>query len=638
MTPLSDTAVFFDIGNTLASVSLSSTGDQIDRLTVYQHVPEMLTALRELGVRQGIISDPGPVPESAVNAALAESGLADFLTPELVFYGRKDSPRIFEQAARRAGELGLNSSPLFVGEDAAERAQALTAGFLVAPHPRFAVPVLEEHARLRYLRVIVPPAAAHTDWRGTLRGLRLLPMHVTGEQQSTVYAIGTATVAAQLDDLGFSVDRLGAEDEPLTTELYLLRDDRQTASGFLQQAGNSVSFFSTEQGSQRVLTSTDEGIFVAIPAGHSVESYHFRGAQHGHTLKLVPSTAPLETLTTAANGRLAAEGADAFLAPASLSEAETAVLRAEIQPRQITEDTERYSGLRAADPSGLHIHSRHVHHAGNGQAVAMLVRDLERIGADRFVVRRRRFTHEGKPLDNVEAEFAGTGPPGIVLVTAHLDSTAARQDGYRPGLDAAPGADDDASGIAGVLGAARTIKALDAALGVPRRAVRFVLFNAEEHGLVGSTAYARDQAALAAEIVAAFQLDMIGYDVRPDRTFELHAGFTPSAQVQVRSLRLARLVADLARQISPGLPSPQIYPPDSERDPAEQRSDHHSFQAEGYAACLASEDFFAGPGSGAPSPEPNPMYHLPTDTVVNSAYVADIARLLTAAAWVSATR
>ena len=75
-----------------------------------------------------------------------------------------------------------------------------------------------------------------------------------------------------------------------------------------------------------------------------------------------------------------------------------------------------------------------------------------------------------------------------------------------------------------------------------------------------------------------------------------------------------------------------------EGDPAERRSDHYSFQLEGYAACLATEDFFAGPGRLAATPEPNPEYHLPTDTVVNPAYAADIARLLAAAAWVAATR
>jgi Zn-dependent M28 family amino/carboxypeptidase len=318
--------------------------------------------------------------------------------------------------------------------------------------------------------------------------------------------------------------------------------------------------------------------------------------------------------------------------------AERRTLRSRIRRQSLARHVERYSGARQTDRRGVLLQSRHIHHVDNTRAVETLVRDLERIGAGRLVVRRHRFSHEGLPLENVEAELAGTGLDGIVLITAHMDSTGARQPGYQAAVDAAPGADDDASGTAGVLTAAAAIGALDAALGVARRTVRFVLFNAEEHGLVGSRAYARDQAALGAPVVAVFQLDMIGFDVAPERSFELHAGFTPSAAVQARSLALAQTISDLRPQVSPRLPAPQIYPANGESDPAEHRSDHYSFQLEGYAACLASEDFFAGPGSGAPAPEPNPKYHLPTDTLVNPAYAADIARLMTAAAWVAATR
>jgi bacterial leucyl aminopeptidase len=284
------------------------------------------------------------------------------------------------------------------------------------------------------------------------------------------------------------------------------------------------------------------------------------------------------------------------------------------------------------------IQSRHIHHTGNANAVELLVDDLGRVGAGRLVVRRHRFSHEGRLLENVEAELPGNGLDGIVPVTAHLDSTGARQLGFRAAFDPAPGADDDASGVAGVLAAADAIEALDASLGVPRRTVRFVLFNAEEHGLAGSGAYARDQAAGRASIVGVFQMDMIGFDVAPERTFELHAGFRPSASVQARSLGLAKTIADLRLQVSPELPAPQVYPAAGGEDAAEIRSDHRSFHLAGYAACLASEDLFPGPGSGAPAEEPNPDYHMPTDTVINAAYAADIARLVTAGAWVAATR
>jgi hypothetical protein len=51
-----------------------------------------------------------------------------------------------------------------------------------------------------------------------------------------------------------------------------------------------------------------------------------------------------------------------------------------------------------------------------------------------------------------------------------------------------------------------------------------------------------------------------------------------------------------------------------------------------------SEDQFARPGPGAPPAGINPWYHLPSDLSINAGYAADTARLVTAAAWLTATR
>jgi bacterial leucyl aminopeptidase len=167
--------------------------------------------------------------------------------------------------------------------------------------------------------------------------------------------------------------------------------------------------------------------------------------------------------------------------------------------------------------------------------------------------------------------------------------------------------------------------------------VRFVLFNAEEHGLIGSRAYAREQAQMGAKIVAVFQVDMIGFDSNSERTFELHAGFTPSMSVQQRSTKLAQLISSLVPEVSPTL-LPQMYPNGNQTDPAESRSDHYSFQREGYAACCVTEDFFVGPKPNSPTQDPNPNYHLPADNAVNAIYAADITRAVAAAAWIASTR
>ncbi len=81
-------------------------------------------------------------------------------------------------------------------------------------------------------------------------------------------------------------------------------------------------------------------------------------------------------------------------------------------------------------------------------------------------------------VPNVIAEIPGSDLAGsVVLVGAHLDS-------WNPGT----GAQDNGTGVATVLEAARAIHALGHP---PRRTIRFVLFGGEEEGLLGSTAYVR---------------------------------------------------------------------------------------------------------------------------------------------------
>ena len=62
MDGLTGAVVFFDVGNTLAMVVVSPSGDRIDRLAVYPYVPGVLAELRERGARLGIISNRGAIP------------------------------------------------------------------------------------------------------------------------------------------------------------------------------------------------------------------------------------------------------------------------------------------------------------------------------------------------------------------------------------------------------------------------------------------------------------------------------------------------------------------------------------------------------------------------------------------------
>lgn len=627
--------VFFDIGDTLGNPRISPPSYRLEGLDIYLYISDILQQLKDKNVQIGIISNTGNETEDDMKRVLEEAGIYNFFEPNLLIYSsvfgvRKPSPEIFQLAAERSGYATTPKHCLFVGEDSKERKSAVNEGWRVAPHPLLVWEVLNGK-RLRYVRVSAPVEQSEQEWRSAVRGLPIVPLYVTGEKGNQVYAIATTQVAMRLDDLGFAVDRLGSEDDPLTTEVYLLRDDLQKSTGFLNPQGGATQFFANDEYSKIVLASSTEGLFVALPGERSVEDYHFDKAQHGHNLKLLPDPSLLEPFGEGNNARTASFLQTPSVEP-SLSQAELDKFTA-ITPEKIRGYLERYVGIKPLnDEQGVNIKSRHIHSSDMSLVTEALAQDLKTIGGDHFSVRMDRFVHEGRELYNVEAELQGSASKEIVLVTAHLDSTAASDAPFDTKNDPAPGADDDASGVAAVLAIAEVIKEL-VSLNLPKRTIRFVLFNAEEHGLVGSQAYARTQAAKAAPLVGMYQMDMIGYNVNSPRSFEVHVGYAASADVQERSLVLAQRLERLVSTVSPTLERLQIY---TQPDPAEGRSDHASFHQRGYAACVTSEDFFVGPDPTSPNAEPNPNYHREGDTFVDFDYAADIARVVGAAAWVTA--
>lgn len=117
---------------------------------------------------------------------------------------------------------------------------------------------------------------------------------------------------------------------------------------------------------------------------------------------------------------------------------------------------------------------------------------------------------EQAPAMNVFAVLPGSDPElrdEYVVIGSHLDHV-----GMRGGLH--PGADDDASGTAGVMAAAQMFVKNDER---PRRSVLFVCFAGEEDGLVGSRFFARNPPIPLSAIVAELQMDMIGRDEEASR-------------------------------------------------------------------------------------------------------------------------
>lgn len=110
---------------------------------------------------------------------------------------------------------------------------------------------------------------------------------------------------------------------------------------------------------------------------------------------------------------------------------------------------------------------------------------------------------------NVVARLSGE-EDAEVLLTTHLDSMA------RDSADA-PGADDNASGVAVMLQVARDLAATR-----PARRIVFASFSNEERGLGGSSSYAAAARARGDRIAAVVNIDTLGYN-RPARPALLDA-------------------------------------------------------------------------------------------------------------------
>lgn len=187
-----------------------------------------------------------------------------------------------------------------------------------------------------------------------------------------------------------------------------------------------------------------------------------------------------------------------------------------------------------------------------------------------------------------------TRPAEVVALSAHLDSTAAA--GGDP-LLRAPGADDNATGVAAVLEALRLLSGYRF-----ERTLRFVFFTGEEDRLLGSRAYLQDHSS--EDIVAVLNLDMFGYDGDGDRCFELHVGALPGSdqigQAFIRAIQTHRL--NLRYDYLTG--------------DATDRSDHAAFWEQGIPAVTVIENLLPNQQpQGCQGVDFNPYYHTANDTL-----------------------
>ena len=172
--------------------------------------------------------------------------------------------------------------------------------------------------------------------------------------------------------------------------------------------------------------------------------------------------------------------------------------------------------------------------------------------------------------DNILAIQWGTKyPDEFVICGAHYDSYS--WDGYDPDTIRSPGADDNASGVAGIIETARILSPYTF-----DRSVIYANWCAEECGLLGSAAYAADCAEQGMDIVGYFNLDMTGY-LEEGSDIHVHLMYT------TQDSTIANYVYNFSHIYFPEMPIHQAWLTWGD-------SDYSSFNRNGYPAVHPFED------------------------------------------------
>ncbi|MCC6127426.1 MAG: M28 family peptidase [Pirellulales bacterium] len=224
-------------------------------------------------------------------------------------------------------------------------------------------------------------------------------------------------------------------------------------------------------------------------------------------------------------------------------------------------------------------------HAGNNRGIGGAEHDLARnniynafasLGLNPVL---NPFTYNGSTYHNVVAALPGAvNPSAVYIVGAHFDSVNN------------PGADDNASGTAGVIELARVFARhrFDAT-------IVFIAFDREEQGLIGSKAYAN--AHVQDDIRGMVSMDMIAYNPAGEHYNKAFIyGRTASDPIKND---LAAAISAYGNGLAYEIAGDKPY------------SDHAPFEANGKQACLLIEHALAV----------NPNYHKAGDSVDTPNYI-----------------
>lgn len=280
---------------------------------------------------------------------------------------------------------------------------------------------------------------------------------------------------------------------------------------------------------------------------------------------------------------------------------------------------------REAIASDLDFVVRPRHHRASPHGLAAVADHVaEELARAGFTVTRDPVHHDGATADNIIADRPGEDGEGgsVVLVGAHYDAVVG-----------SPGADDNGSGVAGMLAVARAVARVKT-----RAAIRFIGFSFEESGLVGSANYARKlPTAEINRLAAVLVLEMIGYRDAAPHSQDFPQGISVFAEeplsdrgdfigvIGLSSAPAPALALKAARPYTPELPASFLAIPAAAAVlmPDLLRSDHSPFWLFGAPAVLITDT----------ASFRNPHYHQPSDrlSTLDLDFLTSVARWVTAA-------
>jgi Zn-dependent M28 family amino/carboxypeptidase len=218
-----------------------------------------------------------------------------------------------------------------------------------------------------------------------------------------------------------------------------------------------------------------------------------------------------------------------------------------------------------------------------------------------YVPRRQAYLVSGREVANIEVERVGTTrPEQIAVIGAHYDA-----------VGNAPGANDNASGVAALLELAR--RRANGPAG--SNTIRFVAFVNEEPpyfmtDAMGSLAYAARAAQRGEQIIGMISLETIGYysdapgSQRYPAPFHLLFPRRGNFLAMVSNIDSAPLLRRVAAAFRRATTLPAIASPVPARIPGVGWSDHWSFWQHGYRAVMFTDT----------APYRYPHYHTRDDT------------------------